>query len=52
MRELVLVATEKGSPGPSLTQYLCKQWLDKHNKNHLRTQQIQVRPYTRPERNR
>ena len=37
--------------GPSLTQYLKHQWLDKRQKNHLRTRNLQVRPYAHPERN-
>ena len=39
------------SDGPSLTQHLKRQWLDKHQKNHLRTRKTQVRPYTHPKRN-
>ena len=37
--------------GPSLTQYLKRQWLDKCQKNHLRTCRFQVGPYTHPKRN-
>ena len=39
------------SHGPSLTQYLKQQWLDKHRENHLCTQKTQVGPYTCPECN-
>ena len=39
------------SDGPSLMQHLRKQWLDKHQENHLRTRWVQVEPYARPERN-
>ena len=36
------------SDRPSLTQYLHRQWLDKHQKNRLCTKKIQVRLYACP----
>ena len=39
------------SDGPSLTYHLHQQWLDKCQKNRLRTKKLQVGPYARPERN-
>ena len=39
------------SDGPSLTHYLRQQWLDKRQKNRLRTKKLQVGPYAHPEHN-